>query len=168
MKSRGIIFSGPMVRAILDGRKTMTRRLVTRIAPVTIGDELWVREHWQTYAALDKRELGIGIGIRYKADLAQKGPDHNSGWGRWRSSRFMPRWASRITLKVTAVRVERLQDISPEDAIREGTIHRDSSPAGLSASAMFGNFWDTLARKPGATWADNPWIWVIEFERTTP
>lgn len=163
MGDRPILFSAPMVRALLEGRKTQTRRVakITAImgnkVPVTspdeslieleegefrrgifhyastgalsgpyrlpyaVGSRLWVREAWRTEVALDGRrpsELD-GQPIQYEADGAR---DFNDGWfvGRYRHARFMPRWASRLTLIVADVQVQRLQDISEEDAIAEG------------------------------------------------
>lgn len=84
--------------------------------------------------------------------------------GKTRSPIFMPRWASRLTLEVTGVRVERLQDISEEDAIAEGANHWSSSAN--SARWKFQCLWDRInAKKPGCSWADSPWAWVIEFKR---
>jgi hypothetical protein len=80
----------------------------------------------------------------------------------------MPRWASRITLEVTGVRVERLQDISEEDAVEEGIVQVTQRGGGVvqgSAISGFKYLWDSLnAKRPGAAWDDNPWVWVIEFK----
>ncbi len=160
VKERPILFSGEMVRAILDGRKTQTRRYIKpapvyHVDPMTYcgwlfhqrgktsrwmwpnakveiiaecpygvpGDRLWVRETWAVDAELAqvKRENedvmgppGFGHGPYFRAD-----PVHENTGLRWRSSIHMPRWASRITLEITGVRVERLQDISEADATAE-------------------------------------------------
>lgn len=152
MKERPILFSGPMVRAILDGRKAQTRRVIKQIPhkPVAharvnhqgfvewvdtdgvaytggkpcpygvVGDRLWVRETWKPTGLLagakpsETRACGH---FAYAADAEQRRRDQHI---RWRSSIHMPRWASRITLEVTGVRVERLQDISEDDATAEG------------------------------------------------
>lgn len=149
---RPIIFSGPMVRALLDGRKTMTRRLLRRaghangeavtfnspyrkLAP---GDRLWVREAWSTTKPLDTKspaligELCLEAGyktpwapIRYLADGREINWPDGGEEGRRRASIHMPRWASRLTLDVAAVRVERLRDISEEDAINEGLLRQE-------------------------------------------
>ena len=173
-KEHPIIFSGPMVRAMLSGTKTQTRRIVQpqpssglivgegfwwwqggrcwrrqedlvielrATARWKIGDRLWVRETWQMNEPPS--------GAIYRADDVAGHID--SGW---RPSIFMPRWASRITLEVTAVRVERLQDITEEDATREGCTCR----------FHFRQVWDRINGKRGS-WASNPWVWVISFHR---
>lgn len=158
MTDRPILFSAPMIRAILEGRKTQTRRIINpqpivdengawqwnsrnggfvgasgsdvecgfagtakhwnRIQP---GDRLWVREAWRCEARLDKlapREIATNYpGIKY---VATADPDSFGIEGKYRQAMHMPRWASRITLIVTDVRVQRLLDISEEDAIAEG------------------------------------------------
>ena len=160
-------------------------------------DRLWVRETWYYEEHMHDSTEGTpdlpgGLyshRLVYKADR----PDYpvNVGVGRqgWRPSIFMPRWASRILLEVTDVKVERLQEITEEDAIKEGM--PDEYPissaycprcAGLgsrsfkttetgcpncdTAKKRFKNLWDSInGRKPGKTWDDNPWVWVIEFRR---
>lgn len=157
MKERPILFSGPMVRAIREARKTQTRRVVKEIDPDefvssneadnlalccpygAVGDRLWVRETWQ----------GNQGDIRYGAD-----GDSLHGYNGWRPSIFMPRWASRITLEVTGVRVERVQEISEEDAQAEGVAHR----------CDYKVVWDAINGKK-YPWSSNPWVWVIEFKR---
>lgn len=192
MKERPIIFSGPMVRAILDGRKTQTRRVLRQqpsgpdlhlcgwdwsegvcVFATRDGlhretycpygaprDLLWVREAWG-----QRREGGTVIGSApiYRADWVSC-PDTPP---RWCPSIHMPRWASRLTLLVKSVRVERLQEISEEDAIAEGigpfanslTIDCDTE----SPRSVFGALWDTINGKR-APWARNPWVWVVDFE----
>ena len=192
MKEKPILFSGEMVRAILDGRKTMTRRCVKR--PFTIiqftdgpwpvdgkakpcpygapGDRLWVRErlHFQ----LDE-------GWVYVADMSLV-PDEVDFSKRtpYCPSIHMPRWASRITLEVTAVRVERVHDIGKDgrkasDVLAEGVtadaiarerewFHQDDSPA-----LAFSRLWDSInGKRKGCSWADNPWVWCVSFRRVTP
>lgn len=175
MKERPILFNGEMVRAILDGRKTQTRRAVkpqphdmsagdyyfgdwvSNAAYGQPGDRLWVRE---TY-----RESPHS-GLIYQADHRYEGYP-------WTPSIHMSRWASRITLQITGVRVERLQEISEEDAKAEGCISTakltadGSDYSGLYAYDAFCDLWDSLA-KPGMALADNPWVWVIEFKRINP
>ena len=166
MKERPIIFKGEMVKAILDGRKTQTRRVVKNVEDLTVffrddkfgcpfkcpygkpGDRLWVRETW---ADVNTSE---GPAICYRAD--------GDVQIIWRSSIYMPRWASRITLKILDIRVERLQDISEKDAIAEGIQPSDYA----KPKAAFMRLWDSInAKKPGKSWKDNPWVWVIEFSR---
>jgi hypothetical protein len=122
MESKGIIFSGPMVRAILEGRKTMTRRLKFKC---NVGDDLWVKESWRadhSYDHLKPSELldkdwSFADYIVYEADCS-----HRNLEGKLRSSLFMPRRFSRITLRCTSYREEYLQDINDteNDIIREG------------------------------------------------
>lgn len=163
MKEHPILFSSEMVRAILEGRKTMTRRVCKYLHPEypdnvmnhiigveegylrytsqtdvddytiikhkcpygKVGDRLWVRE---THNFFDG---GTGIFIRYLADGETRHVQDNSNWlrnedfGKIKPSIFMPRWASRITLEITDIRVERLQEITEEDVIREGTRNTD-------------------------------------------
>lgn len=190
MKERPILFSAPMVRAILGGRKTQTRRIVNaRVAPWLLdpahgwddayvldpgnellarcpygapGGRLWVRETWA-------RLTGNGHRIVYRAD----GDDPRLGWDddpstrrprmTWTPSIHMPRWASRITLEVTDVRVERLQAITEEDAVAEG-VARHVEGATRGARTAFASLWDSLngERTP---WSTNPWVWVVGFRR---
>ena len=151
-----------------------------------IGDRLWVREAWGAYAEYDKlsgKELfaavqksGCDTAIRYNATCAPGALQGGDGiFGRYRHARFMPRWASRLTLSVTDVRVERLQDISEADAMAEGVERaagldqwRDYGPQPLtmlSAKASFGSLWQSInGDREGKSWADNPWIVAISFE----
>ncbi len=180
MKERPILFSGPMVRAILGGTKTQTRRMVKppknwpqyshcdpfamppsvwwwngeheRVGVTTEcpygkpGESLWVREGH--YFFKDERDPAIGYSpkdVIYQADADEiQYP--------WRSPIHMPRWASRITLEITGVRVERLQEISEEDASAEGCLYSE-----------FSNSWEKI-NGPGS-WNKNPFVWVIEFKR---
>ena len=222
MKERPILFSAPMVRAILDGRKTQTRRAVKpqpdsvkdfgkavpyrRAAPprdmpsaqyeVPIpcpygvpGDRLWVRETW----GVGNRSCpsqGWVDGIEYRADcvgdevppLFEIIPGHvqaDSIRAGWRPSIHMPRWASRITLEVTDVRVERLQDISETDAMAEGIaeypdgFHWEPNPEpaycrliGRTAQRAFLGLWEQINGVESVE--ANPWVWVVEFKRVTP
>ncbi|HBP0492474.1 TPA: hypothetical protein ACQRM7_000708 [Pseudomonas aeruginosa] len=205
MKERPILFSGPMVRAILEGRKTVTRRVVkpqpdflgSMVDPNTPfktldaglharitcpygepGDRLWVRETW----GLQVRSYGGGAGefIVYRAT----NPDAiycRSSEGReypvkWKPSIHMHRHSSRILLEITAVRVERLQDISEEQALAEGVRGEPCDHArqacadigcwGDTAKGAFGFLWESLNGE--GSWAANPWVWVVEFKRVTP
>ena len=195
-----------MVQAILDGRKTQTRRAVkpqpageirrgepdfnhwidtkywerqnqkenrgigTRGFACTYGqpgDRLWVRETW-----MDLQGTGIEIvtGSReryaYGADTLRGsyGDDQRKCYGlKWRPSIHMPRAASRITLEITSVRVERLQDISEADAIAEGVRNSLHLPGGRFARENFEHLWWTI--NGDGSWESNPWVWVIEFKR---
>ncbi|AOX32961.1 hypothetical protein IPC1241_19175 [Pseudomonas aeruginosa] len=206
-RERPILFSGPMVRAILEGRKTVTRRVVkpqpdflgSMVDPNTPfktldaglharitcpygepGDRLWVREAWAADAQVDAiapSDLSQGEPIWYPADLSvrQTGCSMISK-GRVRPSIHMPRWACRILLEITAVRVERLQDISEEQALAEGVRGEPCDHArqacadigcwGDTAKGAFGFLWESLNGE--GSWAANPWVWVVEFKRVTP
>ncbi|MBH3364829.1 MULTISPECIES: hypothetical protein [Pseudomonas] len=201
-KERPILFSAPMVRAILEGRKTVTRRAV-KIQPRTKGDigsygqgqpfirhpdptkrnpecpygrpgdRLWVREAWAADAQLDgiaPRDLSQGEPIMYPADgsVRQTGCAMISQ-GRGRPSIHMPRWASRILLEITAVRVERLQDISEDQAEAEGMNflrHIPDADETLTAAQLFECLWSSISGDE--SWTGNPWVWVVEFKRVTP
>lgn len=251
MRERPIIFSGPMVRAILDGRKTQTRRVLRKQPPFLAsirhgwfsapiygftdedcpaanwwkircpygqpGDRLWVRETWKYW---DWTEDGMPW-IKYDADdstsffdstVTEEWADRIGDiWSelsveknysidgsardrKFRPSIHMPRWASRITLEIVNVRVERLQKISEEDAIAEGARWKDFMKSGSgmqlpgwsmedpfpnshaeclgTARMAFGNFINKLHGgvnwnlKPSNLWDSNPWVWVVEFRRT--
>lgn len=190
MKERPIIFSAPMVRAILSGAKTQTRRVMKvrchsicenddgKLWPWSEdveltedfwhpcpfgqpGDRLWVRETW---GALPHMLGGFQReSLRYRADGEYQ--NEHGAW-RWRPSIHMPRWASRITLEITGVRVERLQDISEADAKAEGVSMPDGTPAPpdfWSYQQEFRHLWEQI-NGPGS-WDANPWVWVIEFKR---
>lgn len=180
MKHRPILFSGPMVRAILDGWKTQTRRPVASarhpyghlLGPEGVareflgkteavrcplgqpGDRLWVRETWQL-CDYDGPGGYPKTDAVYRAD--GETDDKRNGW---RPSIHMPRWASRITLEVVRVSVEQVQDITEEGAIKEGCVPLDSS----SPREMFGDLWQSIY----GTWEANPWVWAVEFRRIKP
>jgi hypothetical protein len=223
MKERPILFSTEMVKAILDGRKTMTRRVVSfknskpfdnsgswpyvkklddgtymwsdapdfsypkdylkdgvKCPYGQVGDRLWVRETWTVGGYTHKKDAEIV----YKASEGEKHDlsivpwndwlESNTKYGgrcgvidKWRSSMFMPRWASRITLEITNIRVERLQDITDQDAIKEGidfSCTRPNSQCGCNRKS-FSRLWDSINAKRGYSWGSNPWVWVIEFKR---
>jgi hypothetical protein len=249
MVERPILFNAEMVRAILDGRKTQTRR-VMKPQPETYNgkpvqdqgrlhnsgwlydgqffiddgqmmdhlfhevygrkgspyggvyadgtaDSLWVREThtwitladsdpWREQATADgclkRHPDGYDVAMIYRADGDEIGSN-------WRPSIFMPRWASRITLDLVDVRVERLQDISEGDAIAEGVAHNllgddcppkyqnewqnylaatDDDPPCYSAVDSFRTLWDSINSKRGYGWAANPWVWVVEFKPHPP
>lgn len=212
MKERPILFSGPMVRAILDGRKTQTRRIVrlpawfrdeystfgsSEIASEVAcpygapGDRLWVREAW----ALE--DLGEdGQRLVWMVDRAAKwvGDGETIHYleldyepARWRPSIHMPRWASRLTLEVTGVRVEQLRaletwnDRTEADVLAEGLTFVEDMPGavmpkqyGLPGRMLsrtpwcaFQKLWDEINGKR-APWSSNPWVWVVEFRRIDP
>jgi len=213
MKERPIIFSGEMVKAILDGRKTQTRRAVkTGILAHSglryqglfedfsgvaflgeksgteydfknpygqIGDRLWVKEKHclpkQGGSAIGQD--GYDNDVLYAADeglqrfpLSGNWTQHNRNF-KWRPSIHMPRWASRIDLEITGVRVERVQEITGADAKAEGGSW-DMDSAGLNcidadrnlARIYFVELWDSINAKRGFGWEANPWVWVIGFK----
>lgn len=159
VKEYPILFKPAMVKAILDDRKSQTRR--TKEKPWQVGDYLWVRETWaQPYA-----EEGNGETF-YRAD-GEKDLT-------WKPSIHMPRELSRITLEVTGIRKERLQDISEDDAKAEGvTIHFDAVAAASMASETparmeFWALWQSIYGKTEFRWENNPVVWVYEFKRVQP
>ena len=212
MKERPILFNGPMIQAILEGRKTQTRRIVkwpkwidtdydkkrcSEIinsndyrsvvrrgccdgvigkfgSPYGIpGDRLWVRETcWYAgYAG--------GIALTNGTDTWR--PNNflpAEIWGSFRDkystkkcpSIFMPRWASRITLEITGVSIERLKDISAMDALSEGVGLDEEYDfdgygivSGIHSRLLFAELWNSINEKRGYSWCTNPWVWVVEF-----
>ncbi|HCI6403488.1 TPA: hypothetical protein NPO96_003402 [Klebsiella variicola subsp. variicola] len=199
MTERGMIFNSEMVCAILDGRKTQTRRPIkwkqTRFTEIgeredgskwpwsedaehacdfwhpcpfgAVGDRIWVRETWARYN-IDQNSHDIA----YRATTPADWPEE----GRWRPSIHMPRWASRILLEITNVGVQRLQDISSGDAVREGICQLPASGryclspgdqyfggASHSAKEVYSWLWSSIYGEE--SWKANPWVWVIEFKR---
>ena len=191
MKERPILFSAPMVRAILAGQKTQTRRVVkpqpdpgcvghfglgnpfVRTAERNVGcpygqpgDRLWVRETWREFIdseCVDGVRHELGRDVLYRAD-------GDSSKFAWRPSIFMPRWASRINLEVVHVRVEKLQDISEADAIAEGAPGGHGSIPGYLYAATphehYRHIWESI--NGTGSWDANPWVWVVEFKRIEP
>lgn len=189
-----ILFSGEMVRAILDGRKTQTRRIIKpqpeKILPQEgwyelcpygkVSDRLWVRENIRTLCYEGRTDFEYGsFLIEYIADgKIIRCPDKNEGWWRhnWHirpattiSSRFMPKWATRIWLEITGIRVERVQEISGENAQKEGW-PRDQElypmmNTGHKAKRWFRFLWDSLNTERGFGWNVNPYVWVISFRK---
>lgn len=165
MTIRPIIFSAEMVRALLDGRKTQTRRLATsplrRCEP---GDLLYVRETWRPNHSGDRRR-----GAQYRADKPANWRDQTV----FKPSIHMPRWASRLTLRVTEVRTQRLHGIASSDTVNEG-VQCDTCDAmqrsACSSSGCFASrhefikLWNSLHTKPGERWEDNPQIVALTFE----
>ncbi|UCH50641.1 MAG: hypothetical protein JSV54_06395 [Chloroflexota bacterium] len=143
-----------------------------------VGDRLWVRETWATEEMFNgmsatqiEETKAATIPFWYKIHDFQLDREGQIR-GRWRSPRFMPRWASRITLEITGVRVERLQEISSQEAKWEG-IPRccpecmfEIEGAPCVCVDMFRDIWDSLNAKRGYGWDTNPWVWVMEFRRT--
>ena len=194
MKEHPILFSTESVKAILDGRKTQTRRVIkpqpiaecvslylsgdgylSAIHPQDfhgwfyatdkkgrkiicpygqVGDRLWVRE---TFHTTETRRF-----LFYKADADMVLP---SGSLKWRPSIFMPRWASRITLEIIGVRVERLQEITIPDIEAEGLYVRHIRPDHYGDRICFAQLWDSLNAKRGYGWSNNPWVWCISFRK---
>lgn len=227
MKERPIVFSGSMVRAILNGTKTQARPLIKpqprlgllgngqqigngqlvwepkkgRVIPFTDtcmfqifdccpygtkNDRLWVRETWRPLTThmsecVDQNDIG------YRASVTD---DFEDGLFDWKPSIHMPRWASRITLEITDIRVERLQSISEDDAKAEGVERMIASQARFGSRAAglllyrdyedsrsvwqrgfespipaFRTLWNSINNDRGYGWDSNPWTWVIEFKR---
>ena len=214
---RPILFSGEMVRAILSGRKTQTRRMVKFKPPYTnhsswpfvyphphdngsfvftdavydekfiqgmtagnkgrrspygaMGDRLWVRETFalmykDSDACIHEDEVDMqcpcpGCLIEYRADTGNK---HPGDWPddedapHWKPSIFMPRWASRISLEIDSVRVERIQDISSSDATEEGCCLPSNGFPKIEFHALWESINGTIH-----PWSENPWVWVISF-----
>jgi hypothetical protein len=185
MKEHPILFADEMVRAILDGRKTQTRRLAKPTAdgmfdlycPWTVGDRLWVRECWATIPQYGPYSTAS---VSYRADNGHQYVEfeHISTWAqlsaekngqRWRPSIHMPRWASRITLEITGLRLEKLQAISEADAIAEGlSPHTMRIGGACTARHKFSELWESIyGKRLHCDWLANPYVWVIQFERVT-
>lgn len=170
-----ILFSGEMVRALLEGRKAQTRRLVgctqeEWVSPYgQAGADLWVRETWHGEARWDAwspRDMEPGSCVWYAADGAVSRPDvaHQRQQGKARVSIHMPRWVCRTLLEIVNVRLERLHDISEADAQAEGITPEQAAECGGYVPA-FRALWERVNK---VSWeADNPWVWVIEFKVVT-
>lgn len=217
MKERPILFKPPMVQAILAGNKTQTRRILKAPDSVReflhlfrnkwerwgfdgnrldyincpygqIGDQLWVRETWSAdYPEVSYKAGGNSINLvdsKHSLELLRL---YDTQGGEWRPSIHMPRWASRIQLEITNIRVERLQDISRQDAIAEGIRHSGLTINGISEGdhfydylmktedmcewftnpiASFQSLWHSINGPD--SWTANPWVWVIEFQVLNP
>lgn len=216
VKERPILFSAPMVRAILDGRKTQTRRIIKpqpegivdgnpywhvggfRTSGLSLnplecpygkpGDRLWVRESFKTdirdplncviYTATPEygkyRDTGELVRSSFPDGSLPTREESERAmlpkFWKGKPSIHMPRWASRITLDITDVRVERLQDISEEDAIAEGCERRECCTGSgrpiYPAVFAFRELWESIHER--GLWDANPWVWVVEFERIEP
>ncbi|WP_312181374.1 hypothetical protein [Pantoea sp. CTOTU46764] len=219
MKERGIIFNAEMVRAVLEGRKTQTRRMLSprqlkmidaaasigecyplesghqhensqsyyrECCPFgAVGDRVWVRETWMPDAPRDGSWADVSFYGCKGSPLSMiperyRKPEHcihRASWEGsemvgWTPSIHMPRWASRITLEIIGVRVERLWDITEEDAKAEGCTFealrlkpgtREVEEMGHTAVSHFGGLWQSIYGDE--SWQANPWVWVIEFKR---
>jgi len=213
-----IFFQTEMVQAIMEGRKTKTRRVIKPakrnhrggfkqgnglwidgygpeecpnghikdysvssvwqrkdyyikdFAPYKPGDILWVRETWASHCDECQHNQGTGykdatcIFVGDCERFTYKASDNVCPGGKWRPSIHMPREAARIFLKVKSVRMERLQDIMPDDVLKEGLIDVGTE---VNALDMFAELWDSIYAKSGYDWNVNPWVWVVEFERLT-
>ncbi len=174
MKERPVIFNGEMVRAIIDGRKTQTRRIAKADnsnhllgCPFgQVGDRLWVRETFMDLTGTCiEATTGKFEGFAYRADTptGSYGDEVRKEYGlKWAPSLHMPRKACRILLEITAVRVERLNDISDGDAISEGCSISDMK-SGDCVADVFARLWSSIYGVD--SWNANPWVWVIEFRR---
>lgn len=222
MRERPILFQGAMVRAILDGSKTQTRRPLyvltknidracfdRRYPPsygdgewpnvplnhawtlsswrhAQLGDRLWVREAWRVGAKFDRtkpsdipeRSCSVLYGAGGSAANTSDGWRLDDAWpgdcpvpwaGKLRPSMFMPRWASRITLEITGMHVERLQDISEADAKAEGVDEwargamSFDGQCNYPADEKFRLLWESINGRE--SWAADPWVWAVEFRR---
>jgi hypothetical protein len=138
------------------------------------GDRLWVRETFWIHRGGSLKNPDTRVVYDASVLPFQREPDRwLPAWYKKTPSIHMPRWASRITLEITAVRVERLQDISKDEARAEGIQYNQNLTAyvvgeikGGEPLCVFARLWDTIyAKQPGHSWAANPWVWVITFER---
>lgn len=203
MKEKPIMMCGDMVRATLRevDPKTQTRRVIkpqpneawTVQGPRVIegfyadgdcksdlrcpygqpGDRLWVRETWA-----HETDFGTATGkALYRADGDNRETECGMPTDKWRPSIYMPRWASRITLEIVGVRVERVQDITEYDAMAEGIDAEHADGLGFVAIGpngyrpfvtAFRELWDSINAKRGYGWSVNPFVWVVEFKRITP
>lgn len=212
VRERPILFSGPMVRAILYGTKTQTRRVVKpqpysngyhfdgrdircfndylppsatlldvgrgrnryttsdlegweQSCPYGVpGDLLWVRETWADYRYLACSNNGVGIATTSRTVYRADNGSEVYADLRWRPSIHMPRWASRLTLEITDVRVQRLQEISYEDVLAEGC-PRKAAGADPADFEWYRHLWDSINAKRGYSWESNPWVFALTFRR---
>ncbi|NTS30710.1 hypothetical protein HQ945_05540 [Phyllobacterium sp. BT25] len=188
MADRPILFSAPMVQALLAGRKTQTRRIIkprghaslfdgswtddyvldpgnaswrAKELRFCIGDRLYVREHWRTWSTSDHlppSQLKVGTAVDYIVDGA------DVLHGKHRQAMHMPRWASRLTLLVTDVRVERLQDCSEADALAEGVeriVFPERGDWGWP-QRKYRKIWENI--NGAGSWEANPWVVAVSFD----
>lgn len=163
MKMSGVMFNGPMTRAILQGRKTVTRRARCDVHP---GDVIWVRETWKPMSG----ESGPGIlyaadssflPLVLKTEAAKRWEVESTKRPTWRASMQMPRWVCRLDLEVTDVRLGRLQKITDEQALEEGVIVRP----GWTPREMFRELW--IGLYGSESWDKNPELFEIKFKIQT-
>ncbi len=181
MKERPILFKGEMIRAILEGRKTQTRRVVKpqpdsvrksvfvesgyetihgyeiKCPYGQVGDRLWVREtfnsDWCDHV-IYKADGGSAIDAGYKTEP------------KWKPSIHMKRQYSRINLEITDIRIERLQDITEKDSQDEGVSLLNLGDLGIETNkSAFRSLWDNINASMGYGWSKNPWVWVVEFRK---
>ena len=190
-RERPILFSTDMVRAILDGRKTQTRRVIkpADLEKSTLeygdctkglvcpygrpGDRLWVRETFLEFVPehrLPSRYAYRADVISQDCELARQAYIKAGYPYKWKSSRFMPRAACRLILEITSVSVETVKDISPEAAAAEGVVLDTSrhTPGQWLSVTMFRELWDSINAKRGYSWESNPWVWVVKFKALVP
>lgn len=186
MTDRPIIFSAPMVRALLAGRKTQTRRLATSpLRRVQPGDRLYVREAWRLPATWDDRAPHAIVSSCREAGwkqpwapVAWEADCTRDNWGEWREhepgrlrpSLHLPRPFSRLTLMVEGVKAEPLQSISAADAVAEGIERElggwktyDDGPRAFGQRESFASLWASLHPKAGERWQDNPHVVALTF-----
>lgn len=172
MKERPILFSGEMVRAILDGRKTQTRRVIKPQPPAWAWavHELSEGRFFWADTKLDSEDARLWPNCDDQVTCPY-GVNGDRLWVKenwWRH--HLPRWASRITLEIESVRVERVQEITRPDVEREGLQSDDTMRPGHKHSDCymmhrFAELWDRINSKRGFGWDANPWVWVINFRR---
>jgi hypothetical protein len=199
IKEKPILFSAPMVRAKTQTRRIVkpqppegsdvpvvgsygvdwdyfgARTPASRNPYGSPGDRLWVRETWGPRIE-DGKPHEVQRYVKYRAAFADDSPpDDGMDWhtyeSRWRSPIFMPRWASRLTLELTEVRAQRIQQTSHEDALAEGIMATKWATAPLDlreqrltlAQLAYSHLWDEINGK--GSWASNPWVWAITFRR---
>lgn len=205
MKERPILFSAPMIRAILAGTKTQTRRLckpewlrcldpddaedraqaIARCPYGAPGDRLWVKEAWRPRVPHEPPD-SADVFVTYAADGEERYFDEHQADDNWTMPKaakmgnvtplFMPRWASRITLEITDMRVERVQSISDADiaaegvteaAVRELRVHKSAKAwtdtVGATPRDLWRIGWSTI--NGAESWAANPWVWCLSFRR---
>lgn len=178
-----------MVYALPNGKELCTPALgIWDVCPYgRAGDRLWVKETWRvvnTFDGLSPSEMAsrfdegktASVWYRYPVWMCNDKEYEKNFQGRWRSARFMPRWASRFLLEIKGIRIERVQDITLEDIEKEGVIddeYKDyerkmlSLPEGypvISRRAEFVQLWDSINLKRGYGYDANPWVWVIDFK----
>lgn len=195
MKERPILFSTEMVKAVLEGRKTQTRRVIVPqpcgYDPVTDDGIIWewhCDEHFDQEGHLAKCPYGTPGDLLYVRETWQPSIIHNGvithvefyenstneqqKLNKWRPSIHMPKKFARIWLRVVDVRVERVQDISYEDCIAETGAPSTydlggPEPYKRNMVGVFSFLWDSINAKRGYGWDANPWVWVVEFERVS-